>query len=486
MKRFLRNVGIIAIVCVLVQCAFFAVSAKGDIYKGTEGEVVMTIGEKDTYVNGYLIENDVAPVIVNGRTMLPARFVAENLGAAVSWYEPEKKVTITKNTIKIELVVDSQVAYVNGREVKLDSPVFIKQGRTYTPVRFIVENLGATVNWLADTEQVIIYPDVSIVDFITEYYNENADSIWKALGKKGNAFLADLDDDGVPELCLNLGKNNGGLKVYKYKSGKVVDTKKDIAPEYGTGVDTNFELILDENGDIIIWTENDSSFGYSNIQTLQYIHEFYWNESKHEYTYRLEITQNNGLFMCAVNGAFQSEISSSEVQGLLEIAKSRHDKYEGMTLDVDNCSFTEIWEKQQENAESYQGEYVLELDYLSIVNLHYDYHAGSFESGFYIGASGTEEIIFHVKGPKNVKKVVMADFRQMGYTDREIFKFAKAAAEELEENQAELDIHKMPHGVGFSIPVYDDTIREDMNVLVIGVDENYQPIAYAVLEVFLG
>ena len=100
--------------------------------------------------------NDVAPVIRNDRTMLPARFVAENLGANVEWDGAARKVSITKDGIVIILHIDSDKAYVNNKEVTLDSPAYIENDRTYTPLRFIAENLGAEVDWDGDTQTVTI------------------------------------------------------------------------------------------------------------------------------------------------------------------------------------------------------------------------------------------------------------------------------------------------------------------------------------------
>ena len=88
--------------------------------------------------------------------MLPARFVAENLGAKVEWDEAARKVTISKDDVVIEITIDAEVALVNGEEVKLDSPAFIENGRTYTPIRFISENLGAKVFWNGETQKVTI------------------------------------------------------------------------------------------------------------------------------------------------------------------------------------------------------------------------------------------------------------------------------------------------------------------------------------------
>ena len=121
-----------------------------------EFEIILTIGQKEAVVFGKTKTNDVAPIIRNDRTMLPARFVAEELGAKVSWNEAERKVTIKKNDIEIILTIDSDIALVNGEEIKLDSPAFIENDRTYTSVRFIAENLGASVDWNEGSRKVII------------------------------------------------------------------------------------------------------------------------------------------------------------------------------------------------------------------------------------------------------------------------------------------------------------------------------------------
>ena len=123
----------------------------------TDKKVILTIDKKEADVFGEKVINDVAPIIKNSRTMLPARFVAENLGAKVIWKESEpEKVGIQKGDTRILIVIGSDVAYVNGKEIKLDSPAVIVDDRTYCPVRFICENLGANVEWKAKTQEVII------------------------------------------------------------------------------------------------------------------------------------------------------------------------------------------------------------------------------------------------------------------------------------------------------------------------------------------
>ena len=130
--------------------------------KGDEAnQIILTIGEKTAKAFGETKTNDVAPKIVNDRTMLPARFVAESLGAKVDWDEEKQLVTIVgvneKNEeVTILITIDSDIALVNGKEVKLDSPAFIENDRTYTPLRFISENLGAKVDWNEEQQKVTI------------------------------------------------------------------------------------------------------------------------------------------------------------------------------------------------------------------------------------------------------------------------------------------------------------------------------------------
>ena len=131
----------------------------GNENKESSNTIVLTIDEHDALVYGITKTNDVAPKVVNDRTMLPARFVAENLGATVEWDGEKQLVTITgknekQEDVTILITIGLDYAKVNGEDVKLDSPAFVENDRTYTPIRFISENLGATVEW-NETEQTV-------------------------------------------------------------------------------------------------------------------------------------------------------------------------------------------------------------------------------------------------------------------------------------------------------------------------------------------
>lgn len=110
-------------------------------------EIILTIGSRKISVFGREIKNDVAPKIVNDRTMLPIRIVAESLGGTVTWNGELQRVTIQKGADVILITIGADTAYVNGTAVKLDAAAFVENGRTYLPLRFVSETLGAQVAW---------------------------------------------------------------------------------------------------------------------------------------------------------------------------------------------------------------------------------------------------------------------------------------------------------------------------------------------------
>ena len=121
-----------------------------------ETEIILTIGSKIVLADGETIVNDAAPVIRDSRTFLPIRVIAEELGADVAWNEAEQKVTITKDGDILEIFINEPFATVNGEPVALDAPAFIENDRTYLPIRFVAENLGAEIVWDGAAQTVTI------------------------------------------------------------------------------------------------------------------------------------------------------------------------------------------------------------------------------------------------------------------------------------------------------------------------------------------
>ncbi|TYQ14995.1 UNVERIFIED_CONTAM: copper amine oxidase-like protein [Acetivibrio alkalicellulosi] len=110
------------------------------------------------YVNGIKpeFEEEVAPVIEDGRTLVPFRAVAECMGAEVLWDHQLRKVTVIRGRRIIELFIGDKIAYVDGQPVELDVPAKIIHDRTVLPLRFVSESLDAIVDWIAKGRIIVI------------------------------------------------------------------------------------------------------------------------------------------------------------------------------------------------------------------------------------------------------------------------------------------------------------------------------------------
>ncbi len=108
------------------------------------------------FTKGKEVAFDVRPVIKEGRTLVPVRAITEALGAAVAWDPATRSVTITATNKVIVLSIDSRTVTVNGVPATLDVPAAILEGRTVIPVRFVAEALSLKVDWVGETETIVI------------------------------------------------------------------------------------------------------------------------------------------------------------------------------------------------------------------------------------------------------------------------------------------------------------------------------------------
>ncbi len=107
-------------------------------------------------LNGHNLFTAVKPIIANDRTLVPVRAILEHMGALVSWVEDEKAVLITRADTTIRLVINSHQATVNGTVHTLDTAPVIIDDRSMLPVRFIAEHLGAAVDWCPHERAVLV------------------------------------------------------------------------------------------------------------------------------------------------------------------------------------------------------------------------------------------------------------------------------------------------------------------------------------------
>ncbi|MFO7172426.1 MAG: N-acetylmuramoyl-L-alanine amidase family protein [Bacillota bacterium] len=118
-------------------------------------------------VEGKEVAVDPPPFIDAGRTLVPIRFAAEALGAQVGWHPEQQQVVVGFPGRQVVLTIGRNQARVGDAEVTLDVPPRIVAGRTFVPVRFVAEGLGATVEWDADTYTVRLWRQPSQVRRVT-------------------------------------------------------------------------------------------------------------------------------------------------------------------------------------------------------------------------------------------------------------------------------------------------------------------------------
>lgn len=103
------------------------------------------------YIDTNKIDTDTAPIIVDGRTLVPVRAIFEALGATVAWDQTTKTATGTLDDTTVTVQIDSKTAYVNDEAKTLDVAAKIINNRTMVPARFVSEALGCKVTWDAAT-----------------------------------------------------------------------------------------------------------------------------------------------------------------------------------------------------------------------------------------------------------------------------------------------------------------------------------------------
>ncbi|MDD4028628.1 MAG: stalk domain-containing protein [Caldisericia bacterium] len=121
--------------------------------------IVLQIGSKSAYIDNERVDLDEPPFTENGRTLVPFRFIGEALNAEIVWDSKQKKASYILDGNRVDVILGSNTAYVNDEPVTLDVPPMIKNGRTFVPIRFVTEALGASVIWEANTKKIYItYP----------------------------------------------------------------------------------------------------------------------------------------------------------------------------------------------------------------------------------------------------------------------------------------------------------------------------------------
>ena len=122
----------------------------------TVGNGEFRIGSNIYYVGGVAKVMDVAPYIKDSRTYVPMRYLGEILGAEVVWDDAARTVTLTKGDTTVVFTIGSTTYTVNGEAKTADVAPEIANDRTMLLARFVAEAFGAVVGWDAATQTVLI------------------------------------------------------------------------------------------------------------------------------------------------------------------------------------------------------------------------------------------------------------------------------------------------------------------------------------------
>ena len=111
--------------------------------------IVLQINNKNIVINDKNISNDVSPVIVGERTMVPIRVVTELLGGTAEWNEDIRTVTLKIDDKVLSMIIDQPIP-------GFGTSATIINNRTYVPIRYVAEKLGANVEWIQAAQQIVI------------------------------------------------------------------------------------------------------------------------------------------------------------------------------------------------------------------------------------------------------------------------------------------------------------------------------------------
>lgn len=161
---------------------------------------------------------DVSPIIFNNRVLVSFRKIFESLGATVSWDEKNKTVKGSLNNTNITLKVGEDESTINNKKVLLDCSPQIIDGRVLVPLRFICESIGAKVEWYdleksvyIDTTNAKILNPAVVTDEIKELDGNSIGTYDSAIKGDYIYYINRIDGNKLYRIKKDLSEN---IKIY--------------------------------------------------------------------------------------------------------------------------------------------------------------------------------------------------------------------------------------------------------------------------------
>jgi len=215
---------------------------------------------------------DVQPIMMDGRVMVPVRGVFEQLNAEVKWDSATNEVTALRGNDTIRLTLNSSTAIMNNKPMYLDSPATMIQGRTMVPLRFLSEALGASVDWVAASRLVEIKTMDSTMPASSMMRIESGtvvpfvlkSELKSNVAKVGDRFTAEIDTknlgdyQGIPKGAVLEGHvefaqakagDTPGVLGLAFDRMRLLDGQ--VVPIYGSLIGLDEESVMNENGRLV-------------------------------------------------------------------------------------------------------------------------------------------------------------------------------------------------------------------------------------------
>lgn len=250
----------------ITSCAF----ATDDPVSPDKPVICMKVNHSIMTVDGVEKEIDpgteTAPVMIEGRTFLPVRAIMEELGGCVSWNASSKTVLLTYGKDTITLAIGGRTAYFNDRAEILEvSPVIIS-GRTMLPIRFIMERFGFQVEWNEEEQEVMIFKETEPEAAPTQAGHE-ADMTIQIDDKVFFATLYDNETAAAFRAMLPLTltmSELNGNEKYDY----LADTLPANAKKAGT-INAGDIMLYGANCVVLFYETFTTSYSYTNIGHIE-------------------------------------------------------------------------------------------------------------------------------------------------------------------------------------------------------------------------
>jgi len=217
-----------------------AMAAGGD--GNHTGSIIFNVGSLEAAVDGQPCALDAAPYIKPGvnRILAPIRFVSEAMGLKVDWSDATGQVLLQGKGKEIVLTIGSGEALINGEKRTLDCPPELAPpGRTFVPLRFVAEALGAGVDYEGATGKVAITGATGLLTRGADLYQqalnlENQKSFNQAASLYVQALPMLLEEKN-PELAAACGEASQRLAIfqntYPYTTGQLSDYLQQVYPQ---------------------------------------------------------------------------------------------------------------------------------------------------------------------------------------------------------------------------------------------------------------